>query len=114
MDKEIFVNFLLEIGFRKIISYSYSINVDMSEVNSSFRTYTNLIAVTISDGVISTSLSESNSVVLSGRNLFKYPLSLFNEDDKISFINCLLPFFNNPPDKFKPYLRDTKIDSILK
>ncbi len=116
MDRNSFVDFLIEIGFGKVIMLgSYSINTDfVGEVNSNFRAYTRLITASISDDIISISLSEINSVILSGQNLFRHQLSLFNEDDKISFINCLLPFFNNTPDKFKPYLRNTKIDSILK
>lgn len=120
MSREEFVDFLIDIGFKKALFLgSYVLNTDIvGEVDQNFRAYIKSICVNISNTkngvIIFISISEIHTLTSSGQNLFTYSLNNFTEQDKISFITYILPFFNSAPDKFRPYLRDNKIDSILK
>lgn len=119
MSLENFISFITELGFYKTwsnIEGQYKLDLDThSKPNSNYMSFPNMINIYLFDEKrVIVSLSEFGGIVVRGENLLTFDLSEFKQEHKIILIHKILSKFKTPPIQIIKYLRDNKINNILK
>lgn len=123
MTKEDFIEFIKELGFTQTWgndSNSFSLSTDVvGKPNQNYMAFTDQLKISIDDklGLVQLSLSKISTHMMSGKSFGNFSLKTFGEKGDIQlelFISFILGSFKNKPPKIVEYMRDKKIQNILK
>ena len=123
MTKEKFIEFIQYLGFSQTWLSKpdvYSLSTDVvSQPNKNLMSFANQLNIHFDDkhGLVQLSLSSMTSHMMSGKNFGNFQLKTFGEDDDLQiqiFMSFVKGAFKNPPTNITQYMRDKKIEDILK
>jgi len=121
MKKEEFVEFIKELGFTQtwgIDSNSFSLATDVvGNPNQNMMAFSDQLKILINDDVVQLSLSQMSTHIMSGKSFGNFSLKTFGDKNDFQleiFMSFILSSFNNKPVKILQYMRDRKIENILK
>lgn len=123
MTKEEFIDFIKEIGFTQTWqsedkSFSMAIDV-IGKPNINSSAFTDQLMITVIDelGLVQLSLSQMSSHIMSGKNFGNFSLKTFGDKNDFQmeiFMSFVKGSFKKVPDNIIQFMRDKKIEDILK
>lgn len=121
MTKEEFIEFIKDLGFTntwRSEDDKYSMATDIVGMpNHNGMAFADQLQIVILDDIVQLSLSQMSSLMLAGKNFGNFSLKTFGDKNDFQleiFLSFILGSFNNKPIHIIKYMRDKKIDNILK
>jgi len=123
MTKEKFIDFIKELGFTQTWSSkpnSYSLSTDVVGLpNQNYQAFSDQLSIHIDDdrNVFQLSLQQMSSHMIGGKSFGYFSLKTFGDNNDFQleiFLSFILGSFNEKPIHIISYMRDKKIQNILK
>lgn len=114
MNKDEFIVWIEELGFSKTwetYNGEYSIIINSGGMKNSI--FDPKIYITFDEDKIGIHYAKMTSGMSFGSKIGDFPLSTIGEFEKIIIVHKLIKYFDETPNEFKEYLRDSKIKDIL-
>lgn len=119
MTKENFIDFIKDLGFGQTWtsdSDSFSLSTDVGDPNP-IMAFSDQLNITIVEDRVQLSLSQLSTHMSVGKNFGSFSLNTFGDKDDLQleiFLSFIISSFNKKPDSIIKYMRDKKIENILK
>lgn len=123
MTKEEFIDFIKEIGFTQTWQSedkSFSMATDViGKPNLNSEAFADQLKITLFDelGLVQLSLSQMSSHIMYGKNFGNFSLKTFGDKNDFQmeiFMSFIKGSFKKVPDNIIQFMRDRKIEDILK
>jgi hypothetical protein len=124
MTKDEFIEFIKDIGFSQTWGYdsnTFSMSTDVVGLpnQSGIHGYADQLKITINDelGIAQLSLSQMSAHMMAGKNFGNFSLKPFGDPNDFQleiFLSFILSSFNEKPKQITQWMRDKKIENILK
>ena len=121
MTKENFIDFIKDLGFGQTWtsdSDSFSLSTDVvGNPNQNIMAFSDQLNITIVEDRVQLSLSQLSTHMSVGKNFGSFILNTFGDKDDLQleiFLSFIISSFNKKPDGIIRYMRDKKIENILK
>jgi len=118
MTKEEFIKFIEELGFIPTKTDHYYLTTDLT-IQKYSPAYLDQLQISIDDNynLVQLSLSQMNGHMISGKNFGNFSLKTFGDKNDFQlelFLSFILGSFNKKPNHIVQWMRDKKIQNILK
>ncbi len=121
MTKKEFIELIEELGFINTwqsIDDKYHMETDIVGLpNQNGMAFIDQLKIEIVDDIVQLSLSQMSSHMMAGKNFGNFSLKTFGDKNDFQleiFLSFILGSFNNKPAHIIRYMRDKKIENILK